>query len=193
MANNAQVTTTLKPTTWVDKYADKLYRFALMRVSDKEVAEDLVQDAFLSALKNAENFRGEVSEINWLYTILKGKIIDHYKKASTRLSENIGDTPLDFYFEKGGHWAKKSAPANWDIAYDTDRAETADFYHVLENCKHKLKEIQNAVFTLKYIDDKDSEDICKELGISSSNYWVLLHRAKLQLRECIERNWFDKK
>lgn len=186
-------TNTLNPNSWVDKYSDKLYRFALMRVSDKEVAQDLVQDAFLSALKNAPNFRGEISELNWLYTILKSKIIDHYKKASTRLSENIGDTPLDFYFVKGGHWDKKNAPADWGVSYDSDKVEKSDFYRVLENCKQKLNEIQNAVFTLKYLDDENSDDICKELGISSSNYWVLLHRAKLQLRECIERNWFDKK
>ncbi len=186
-------TNTLNPNTWVDKYSDKLYRFALMRVSDKEVAQDLVQDSFLSALKNAANYRGEISELNWLYTILKSKIIDHYKKASTRLSENVGDTPLDFYFKGGGSWHKNTAPDNWGVSYDEDRVETGDFYRVIETCKTKLKEIQNAVFTMKYMDDLNSDDICKELGISSSNYWVLLHRAKLQLRECIERNWFDKK
>lgn len=183
----------LTPVLWVNNYADKLYRFALMRVSDKNIAQDLVQDTFLSALKNIEGFRGEISEVNWLYTILKSKIADHYKKASTRLNYNIGSDPIDFYFKKEGAWKKDAAPESWNIAYDTDKIERADFYTVLEACKKKLKEIQNMVFTMKYLDDKNADEICKELNISSSNYWVLLHRAKLQLRECMERNWFDNK
>ena len=66
---------------------------------------------------------------------------------------------------------------------------SAEFMHVLNECKNRLNEVQNAVFTMKYIDGEDSEMICKELNISSSNYWVLVHRAKLKLRECLEKNW----
>ncbi len=80
----------LNATRWVEQYSDMLYRFALPRVNDADIAKDLVQDTFLAAWRNAENFKGEVSEKNWLFTILKNKIIDYYRKASTRLTDRLG-------------------------------------------------------------------------------------------------------
>jgi len=70
--------------------------------------------------------------------------------------------------------------------------EQKEFYEILERCKQKLADLLNAVFTLKYLEEKESDEICKELNISSSNYWVLLHRARLKIRQCLEENWFIK-
>jgi len=177
---------------WVNEYSDMLYRYALPRVNDSEVAKDIVQDTFLAAWRNYDNFKGEISEKNWLFTILKNKIIDHFRKASTRLTDslpNIADG--DPYFDNEEHWTAVSAPQNWNA--DTDSViDRKQFYEVLAKCKSMLKEIQNIVFTMKYIDGLESDDICKELNITSSNYWVLIHRAKLQLRSCLEKNWFLK-
>lgn len=177
---------------WVEQYADSLFRFAVSRISDSETAKDLVQDTFLSALKNADNFRGEISEKNWLFTILKNKIIDYYrskaKQSFTELKEHLEEA--ENYFD-GNDWNESAKPKEWGIDYSLP-IETKEFYEVMEKCKQKLAELQNAVFTLKYMEDKNSDDICKELEISSSNYWVLLHRAKLQIRKCLEKNWFKK-
>jgi RNA polymerase sigma-70 factor (TIGR02943 family) len=177
---------------WVNNYGDMLYRFALPRVRDEELAKDLVQETFLAAWRNEANFKGEISEKNWLFTILKNKIIDHYRKASTRLTENFSDKATeDNFFDEADHWTNNASPKEWKTD-DTKNIETKEFYEVLEKCKMKLKELQSAVFSLKYLDGFESEEICKELGITPSNYWVLLHRAKLQLRGCLEKNWFLK-
>jgi RNA polymerase sigma-70 factor (ECF subfamily) len=177
---------------WVNNYGDMLYRYALPRVNDSEVAKDLVQDTFLAAWRNYDNFKGEISEKNWLFTILKNKIIDHFRKSSTRLTDNLpGIADSDPYFDEAEHWTSVSAPLDWKT--DTDSViDRKEFYGVLSKCKGMLKEIQNTVFTLKYIEGLESDDICKELNITTSNYWVLIHRAKLQLRACLEKNWFLK-
>jgi RNA polymerase sigma-70 factor (TIGR02943 family) len=176
---------------WVNDYGDMLYRYALPRVSDSEVAKDLVQDTFLAAWRNYNNFKGEISEKNWLFTILKNKIIDHFRKSSTRLTDSLPDfADNESYFENE-HWTKATAPADWKT--DTESViDRKEFYEVLSKCKGRLKEIQNSVFTMKYIEGLESDDICKELNITASNYWVLIHRAKLQLRACLEKNWFQK-
>jgi RNA polymerase sigma-70 factor (ECF subfamily) len=85
----------------------------------------------------------------------------------------------------------KSCTKAWGVDYNTV-IEQKEFYSILELCKSKLKAVQNAVFSMKYLDGIESEEICKELNITSSNYWVLIHRAKLQLRTCLEKNWFNK-
>ena len=187
-----ETTHTLSPDNWVKLYADLLYRYALAKVSKEEVAEDLVQETFLAALKATTNYKGETSEKNWLFSILKHKIIDYYRKKKELLSVDAQtDSGGDLYgnfFDEHEHWAKNAAPTNWGIHAD-NKMETKEFYNIFELCKKKLVEIQNAVFSMKYVDDMNSEEICKELGITSSNYWVLIHRAKLQLRACLEKNW----
>jgi RNA polymerase sigma-70 factor (TIGR02943 family) len=182
----------LNATKWVSDYGDMLYRYALPRVNDMETAKDLVQETFLAAWRNYDNFKGEISEKNWLFTILKNKIIDHFRKASTRLTDSLpGMADEDAYFDDAQHWTMAAAPQHWNL--DTDAAiERKEFYEILGRCKGKLKEIQNTVFTMKYLDGLESDHICKELNITTSNYWVLIHRAKLQLRACLEKNWFIK-
>lgn len=176
-------------TRWVKDFGDMLYRYALPRVSDSGIAKDLVQETFLAAWRNIDNYKGEASEKNWLFTILKNKIIDFYRKASTRLTDNVDTAESKDLFDETGHWQNTAAPNDWGIDYNT-AIESKEFYNILEKCKDKLKTIQNAVFSMKYLDGVESDEICKELNITPSNYWVLLHRAKLQLRGCLEKNWF---
>ncbi len=178
----------LDATKWVNEYGDMLYRYAIPRVNDKEIAKDLVQDTFLAAWRNHDNFKGEISEKNWLFTILKNKIIDHYRKASTRLTEGLPDNTNDPFFDEAEHWTEQTGPKEWGIDY-TQGVEKREFYEILNRCRKKLKDIQSAVFAMKYLDGLESEEICKELNISASNFWVLVHRAKLNLRACLEKNW----
>lgn len=184
----------LKAEEWVDNYADMLFGYTVVRVKDEGIAEDIVQDTFLSAWNAREGYKGEASEKNWLFTILRNKITDHYRKLN-RANVDFGlEDDTQNLFSENGHWTGDSAKkiTDWKSENVSQRVESKEFVQVLTRCRKKLKEIQNAVFTMKYLDDLDSSQICKVLGITSSNYWVLMHRAKLNLRNCIQKNWIDK-
>ena len=166
----------------------------------KEVAEDLVQDTFLSAIKAKSGFKQKSMERTWLTTILKNKIVDYYRKKSTQSEIVIGqddnDEKQDYFFEtegsRKGMWKTDARPTLWNTDYQTP-VEKIEFYTILNNCLDKLPEQWAAVFTLKNMEDFSSKEICKEMNISSSNYWVIMHRSKLQLRECMEKNWLKER
>jgi RNA polymerase sigma-70 factor (ECF subfamily) len=190
---------TLEPDKWIERYADALFGYAYSRINRQDIAEDLVQDTFFSALKAKDTFLFNSSEKTWLVAILKRKIIDHYRKKSTQNELNIFDKDtkdgfMNHFFEtegSPGHWSDENAPKQWRKDFET-QVESDEFYDILKNCLGKLPEKWAAVFTLKNMDDLESEEICKELQIAPSNYWVIMHRAKLQLRECLQINWFEK-
>lgn len=181
---------TLQPDEWVNKYSDKLYAFTKARVSSEETARDIVQETFLSAWKGKDGYRGEASEQSWLYTICRNKITDHYRKTANALEDLSMDDTGDDLFGSNGRWTKDTLPSEWKST--SAELETKEFYKILNACKDRLKELQKAVFVMKYMDDMDSDEICKFLNITSSNYWVLMHRAKLQLRGCLDKSWFNK-
>ncbi|MFC4263188.1 sigma-70 family RNA polymerase sigma factor [Ferruginibacter yonginensis] len=177
------------PENWVDNYADELFRYTIVRVKDVGFAEDIVQETFLSAWRAKESYNGLASEKNWLYAICKNKIIDHFRKQ-THNAAIASSAEEDYYFE-GTHWNQQAgAPKEWNINYDK-RIEAKEFYTVLEKCKNKLKSIQQHVFVMKFMDDMDADKICEILNITASNYWVLVHRCKLHLRSCLEKNWIN--
>jgi len=179
----------LQPNSWVDRYADMLYAYTLSRVSNASLAEDIVQETFVSAWKARDSYNGQASEKNWLYAICKNKIIDAFRKQAAS-PVVAGSAETDIYFDDAEHWKANTQPNMWGIDYSTT-VETKEFYRILESCKSKLKDIQQKVFVLKYMEDNDAEDICKVLNITASNYWVLIHRAKLHLRKCLEKNWLQ--
>jgi RNA polymerase sigma-70 factor (ECF subfamily) len=188
----------LSPEKWVDNYSDYLFTYAYSRVNDEEVARDLVQDTFLSALRAKDAFKGEASEKTWLVSILKRKVIDLYRKNAVRKEESFEESEsfkvaYDHYFRddeasRPGHWAGPNNPQPWNE--QKLNIEQKEFGKVLAACLSKLPKSWSSVFTMKHIDEESSENICKELSITTSNYWVIIHRAKLQMRECLEKNWF---
>jgi RNA polymerase sigma-70 factor (TIGR02943 family) len=182
--------TTLDPKTWVDKYGNYLYNFAITRVYDQVAAEDLVQDTFYSAVKAIDKFEGRSTIKTWLTSILKRKIIDHYRKNSRNKEDNLLDN--DTFFQTDGilkgHWEDEHLPMDW--AADIALEDSTEFYKVLQSCLANLPEKMAATFTMKEVDEMSTEDICKELDISPSNLWVMIHRSKLKLRKCIEKKWF---
>lgn len=197
---NQKTENALHPEMWVDRYADVLFNYTITRVNKREVAEDLVQETFFAAYKSKHSFLHEASEKTWLISILKRKIIDYYRKKSTQNELNIFDKNtedgfMNHFFESEsrseGHWTEIAQPAQWNKTFESD-LEAGEFSTALKNCLAKLPEKWSAVFVLKNMEDLDSEEICKELNITASNYWVLMHRAKLQLRECLEKNYFNK-
>ena len=171
-------------------YSDYLFNYAITRVNDTHVAEDLVQDTFISALKGYDSFESKSKESTWLIAILKNKIIDHYrKKSKLYFQESLDQIQImDDFFDSKGSWQVDQRPSKWDI--DTDKAiEQQEFYETLQQCLIRLNDIQRMAFVMKHLDDEETDDICKELSITATNYWVIIHRAKLQLRKCMETNW----
>ena len=148
-----------------------------------------MQETFLSAWRAKETYKAEASEKNWLYAICKNKIIDHFRKHANNVIKP-STAEEDIYFDEAEHWRNGPSPANWGINYNQP-IEGREFYNVLELCKRKLKDIQQQVFTMKYMEEIEADEICKVLDITPSNYWVIIHRCKLYLRSCLEKNWLN--
>lgn len=186
----------LNPNNWIEKYADELFAYAYSKTGKTELAEDLVQESFLAALKASGTYKGQCSERTWLFTILKFKISDHYRKASNRYEitnssfsfEDHGS--VDYYFNEEEEWRKDRVPKSWSNL-PSSSLENKELAAALNLCIDKLPESQRQLVLLKMVEEEETEKICKELDISSTNYWVIIHRAKLQLRACLELNWFN--
>jgi len=181
----------LHPEHWSKLYADYMFHYTHSRISDYEMSKDLVQETFLAALKAMHNFRGDSNEKTWLTSILKRKIIDHYRKKNS--TKGQAEVHMSFYEEgsKKGNWLEEQVPHEWDNTTEKT-IENSELKSVLELCIDLLPDKYNTVFRMKTINNIESDDICKELEISSSNLWVMIHRARTQLRKCLEENWFNK-
>jgi len=182
----------LKPAKWVEEYADYLYNFAFKRLNDETMAQDLVQDTFLSALEKANLYRAESSERTWLTAILKNKIVDTYRKKANVLSGHIDigsveDEP-EFFDPDLNNWKKEHWPAPFGVE-DHDPLNNKEFMNVLQRCMVKLPSLWMAVFKLKHLDEEETGFICEKLRITSANYWVIIHRTKVNLRSCLQKNW----
>ncbi len=185
------------PEQWVDLYGDYLFKFAIMRLRDPARAEDMVQETFLAALKGGRSFAGRSAEKSWLVGILKNKICDYYRKASretsfTDLGFYAGGESEQFVPEGGfqGEWVQDLAPQEWPEAGASLDKEV--FWKTFHDCSAKLPKNAAAVFNLREVDGVESREICSMLNISENNLWVMLHRARMALRRCLETNWFGK-
>lgn len=178
------------PNFWVSNYGDYLYCYAGTRIDDDELARDLVQETFLAGLKGWEKFDQRSSEKTWLTAILKNKLFDVYRKKSTNLQKHtisIDGSDRDDFFEESGHWKEGRYPEA--IGIEDAALESKEFDGILKSCMNKLPPLWKSVFTMKHIDGESTETICDRLELSSSNFWVISHRAKVNLRDCLQRNW----
>ena len=184
------------PKNWVELYSDQLFRFAFQRVNKRELAEDLVHDTFVSALNNLSGFKGESTEKTWLYSILRNKIIDYYRSSEKKMSSKFynidDDSGNDRYFRSEGFlhgaWIEDKTPGVFYESAD-EPLEREEFMQILKLCMDFLPFKWAEVFRMKNMEELNSKEICKELDITPSNLWVIIHRAKLQLRECMEDRW----
>ncbi len=171
-----------------------MIRFAHLQVRNHEVAEDLVQDAIESALRNAESFAGRSSLKTWVFAILRNRIIDHLRKSqrSVNFSSLVDDDAdwqerLDSLFNERGRWRAQAAPAAWP---DPEQSmQKQEFWGVFEACLDHLPANTGRVFMMREFLGFESEEICAQLGISTSNCYVVLHRARQKLRGCMESGW----
>jgi RNA polymerase sigma-70 factor (ECF subfamily) len=180
------------PRNWVLHHADALYAYALARLDDQHQARDLVQDTFLFALGQLDRFEGRSSERTWLTAILKYRIIDVYRKKNSALANPLpienADPDRDFFEPSNGHWKEIYAPQPMDLQHADPliRKELAD---ILKKCMQQLPQLWRSVFIMKHMEDEKTEAICTGLKITPSNFWVIIHRAKLNLRACIQKSW----
>lgn len=184
------------PTAWVDHHADYLFGYAMFRLRDKTAAEDVVQETFLAALQAYKRFEGRGSERTWLVGILKHKIFDHFRKLGKNKeivqTDEFAEEDFEPFRNTGewaGHWRKDMAPVDWNL----DAAallEKKEFWGVLNRCLSELPPTLARVFVLREIEGLSSPEICELLNITPSNLWVMLHRARLKLRDSIETTWF---
>lgn len=188
----------LEPQHWVERYGDYLFNFAIVRVNDREKAEDLVQETFLAGLKAMENFQGKSTERTWLISILKRKVIDTYRKQYASKETFMGEyereiSDGDFYRGENpfrGHWLEGKGPHSNSLMPEGD-IEQKELMDIIQKCISGLPPNLASAFVMKMIDEAESEDICKELEISPSNLWVMLHRARLKMRKCVESKWIE--
>ncbi|MDD3322866.1 MAG: sigma-70 family RNA polymerase sigma factor [Paludibacter sp.] len=175
-------------TLWVDLYSDKLYSWAYHKTSSKEMAEDLVQETFLAAVQSFEKFEEKSNPSTWLFSILNHKINDYYR-SSFRLPTVNESNIVDRFFDETDTWKQEERPHEWDLTSD-NLLDDVNFLVVLDYCLKNLPDSWNSAVRLKFLEEKKGEIICQELGISTTNLWQIVHRAKLQLRKCLEINWF---
>ena len=183
-------TKTINLAEMVEMYTSELYSWAVHKVSDSELAKDLVQDTFLAAVEKIDTFRGDSSPKTWLISILNYKIIDVYRKKVNQ-PVSMDNQVFSKFFDKEGSWQEEKRPKDWHED-DLHLLDDTEFQKVLKKCLDALPETWNMCVKLKYLSEKSGEEICQELGIAPTNFWQIVHRAKLQLRDCVENNWFKK-
>lgn len=173
----------------VSEYTEELYKWAFYKTSSSEIAEDLVQETFLAAVEKIDSFKGDSSPKTWLFSILNYKIIDYYRKKVNQ-PVSIDGGILSTFFDEKGSWIKEKIPKEWTDE-DSHLLDNYDFRLVLQKCLEALPEKWNTAVKLKYLSGKKAVEICQEIGIAPTNFWQIVHRAKLNLRNCLENNWFN--
>lgn len=194
--NNDQTDLTRKlssPENWVSQHGDYLFRFAMVKLRDEHLAEDAVQETLLAALQGQRNFSGDSAEKTWLVGILKHKIVDLIRKKVREPTLVNVDEPMEFgedevtatLFDDTGHWVTPCQDwGNPDKVLEQKR-----FWQILTECLKRLPPQLAMLYSLREISGMDTEDICKDLNISPTNSWVMLHRARLGLKQCFELHW----
>jgi RNA polymerase sigma-70 factor (ECF subfamily) len=176
----------------LQKHRPQLLKFAMLQLRNATAAEDVVQETLLAALQASSGFAGQSSVKTWLVGILKHKIIDAIRKQSREQPLETADDETDIHglqdaiYQEDGHF--RESPADWG---DPEAAlRQRKFFDVLERCMEGLPKKTSRAFMLREVMGLETEEICKDLGITSTNCWVLLYRARMALRECLEGRWF---
>lgn len=171
-----------------------MVRFARLQLGDDDEVEDAVQEALAAALRNAAKFRGEAALKTWIIAILKNKIADILRQRrrrplnSSALLSDDQDGPLPPLFDQRGMWRDGSKPTEWE---DPEAGiHSRQFLSIFDTCLNRLPAQQGRVFMMREIVELESHEICVELGLSISNVHVILHRARLSLRACLQHHWF---
>lgn len=181
---------------FLDSLRRQMHKFATLQLSDTHLAEDAVQEALMGALKNVQSFGGRAALKTWVFAILRNKIADVLRgkqrvvNASSLLRADEEDENEDFaaLFDNKGFWQADERPVAW--ANPEESLRQSDFWRVFEACLEHLPGQQARVFMMREFIELESPEVCQAVGITVSNLNVMLHRARLRLRECLENRWF---
>ncbi|VAW77296.1 RNA polymerase ECF-type sigma factor [hydrothermal vent metagenome] len=188
MSTHPRTVTTTEPDPgrWLEKYGDALFRYALGRLHDSSHAEDMVQETLVAALQARTSYSGRAQEKTWLIGILKHKIVDFIRKQVREVTvDDISE--VDSQFDARGHWIRP--PRDWG---DPDKAlHNQQFLDAFEACLKRLKPTLAQVFVLKEFSGLSNKEICNELSITATNCSVMLYRARMGLRCCLDIRWPD--
>lgn len=171
-----------------------MLKFASLQLNDQALAEDAVQEALIGALKNAKDFNRQAALKTWVFAILKHKIADILRsrlrlvEASRLLQDDGDEDDLNHLFDTRGHWKDESAPGGWSNPAEAVKGQ--QFWRVFEVCLSGLPENLARLFMMREFIELESHEICDALNLSTSNFHVMLYRARLRLRECLENHWF---
>jgi RNA polymerase sigma-70 factor (ECF subfamily) len=182
---------TSDPATWVDAYGDRLFRYALSRIRDERAAEDLIQETLLAAFKSRDKFRGDSAELTWMTGILRNKIFEHLRRQSREvpLGPDEEEDREALLFEGGGHWKAEVAPRDWG-ADPHRKAESAEFAAALRGCLDALTPNVARAFILREMEGVEHLACAEAMGVPPGRLAVLLYRARMRLRRCLERGHF---
>lgn len=174
-------------TLWVEHYSEPLLNRAYYLLSDRIEAMDMVQDVFLAAHLTYDNFQSECEPLTWLHSILRRKVADFYRSKYRGQSQKIS---LEQFFDETGSWVDHRVLSPWEETSDT-LSDQEEFRDVFDKCLDRLPRKWNLLVKLYYLQEKKSSEICQELALTKTNLWKILQRCRLQLRECLETNWFE--
>ena len=178
------------PQQLLQDHGNALHAYAMQRLHRRELCDDVVQETLLAALQSADTFAGRSQQRTWLIGILRHKIADHFRKASTRHEKPLsalrdGEGTLGLYSHRG-KW--HPSPKNWGHA-PADILEQEDFWRIYELCRSKLPPTLAECYVLRELEEISPTEVCKILDISPTNLSMRMHRARLLLRHCLETNW----
>lgn len=175
---------------WIDLYSSKLLHWAKVKCGDDSLAEDLVQDTFLVAFEKIDTFKEKSQPITWLFGILNNKINDNFRKQSRMGIDSIdAEESSNGVFNENGFWTKNQTFFEW--SNESHLLDNLEFLKVFQMCLDNLPMNWRDALLQKYIFGKDSKEICQVLEINDTNYWQIIHRAKLLVRNCIQKNWVE--
>lgn len=181
-----------RPEEWLAAHGDALYRYALLRLRDQDKAEEAVQETLLAGLQARQRFSGQASVRTWLIGILKHKILDQFRYEARVVNQDDPDDPpgepLEQSFTADGHWSARLD--DWGDPEAT--LENRQFWTMLQYCLDRLPKRLARLFVLREVMEEGTENICQELAITPTNLWTMLYRARMGLRQCLDRNWVGK-
>ena len=185
-------TTSESPETWPEQHGSALYRFAMLRLRDANKAEEVVQDTLVAALQAHARFNGGASVRTWLIGILKHKIMDQFRHEAREApleSPDLVSADNDLFadedfFDANGSWREKVS----DWGNPEDSLERSQLIAILQRCLDALPERLGRLFMMREVMEESTETICQEMKISATNVWTMLYRARMGLRQCLDRN-----
>lgn len=173
--------------SWVELYSEPLLKRAVYLLSDKEQAKDIVQEVFLAAFLSYDSFEGKSKPLTWLMAILNKKTADFYRKKY----KSEQQIKLDHFFDETGSWKNDNVLNDWNISeQESELLDNRDFNKTLEECIENLPTRWKVPLKMYYLQEKNAPEVSQELGISTTNLWKILQRSRMQLRECLDLNWF---